>query len=255
MRLKKYFDTLLFNYGKKCLENEASDNYCEFLDQLSDCVDDMIQNSEDEKLMNDALKLYFRHNELYFSDVDEKDCIKYLIDDFECFPDILNYEYNLIIVCNVCNGNGDLPECPNCGKTEIIYGNCPYCNKDTFVQGGYCEDCNRWYDEYEEEYKQTKDKYKCDVCLDEGQKFGCSKCNKVDPEKCKECHKNFSFNNIYCRTCLEKIKNELKWHAKVNGCDKDNSIYCDQCKCNIQSDMYEQHQYFVHKYKSHDIKL
>lgn len=257
MRLQKYYDKILYNFAPS-KGKLAYDEYCDFLDQFSDCLDDMIQNSDNEKLINEALKLYFRHNELYFNEnKTDEECVEYLIDDFECFPDILRYDYNMIIVCNVCNGQGDLPECVNCGKTEIIEGNCPYCNKDTLVQGGYCEECNRWYDEYNNEYKEYKNKYKCDVCLDGGQIYGCSKCNKVDPEKCKECNKNFSFNNIYCRTCLEKIKHKLEKHAKLNAPrdDNENCTFCKECKCYIENDMYEQHNNFVHKYKSCDSEL
>ena len=171
MKLIKIYNRLLVNFPTN---KKYSDYYCEFLDELSNCVDDMIQNGKDEKLMNEALKLYFRHNELYFGDKDEDECIQYLLDDFGLFKDILNYEYG-INRCEVCLNKGDIPSCVSCGREKYIEGNCPFCNKDTLVQGGYCEDCGKWNTDFKEEEEEDEILYEK---LDNEYVY-CCKCNKV----------------------------------------------------------------------------
>ena len=45
MRLQKYYDKILYNFAPS-KGKLAYDEYCDFLDQFSDCLDDMIQNHQ-----------------------------------------------------------------------------------------------------------------------------------------------------------------------------------------------------------------
>lgn len=143
MKLIKYYNNLkekfekydnIIDYESIVLDEFYSDDvfdeliecYTQFIDVFSEYCDYIIENTKNEKLINQSMKFYFMINKDYFksnSDEDDIENIERIIYQFEPHNEILNYEFNIkdekIIICNVCEGEGDIPNCIQCGKSKL----------------------------------------------------------------------------------------------------------------------------------------
>lgn len=109
-----------------CFE-ELIECYTQFIDIYSDFCDFIIEKCNDISLINDSMLLYYIINKSYFKskgDKDDLENIKEIIDKFKYKENILNYEFEVnestLIQCNLCNGNGDIPDCIQCGKSSVL---------------------------------------------------------------------------------------------------------------------------------------
>jgi len=115
---------------KKNLENEDElvDYYCEFINMYSFYCDVIIIKSENEQLITQSMLFYYMMNKEYFdSESEEEDInnIKHIINQLEPHNEILEYEFfyedgNNRVYCDLCNNDGDIPECVLCGRPADI---------------------------------------------------------------------------------------------------------------------------------------
>lgn len=137
-----------------------TDYYCEFIDVYSYYCDVIIEKSEDEQLITQSMLFYYMMNKEYFASNSEEDDIKnivHIINQLEPHPEILDYEFfyeteNFKVCCDLCNNEGDIPECVLCGrpaevKEEKEIKRAKYKFNFDF-NGPYCEDKD--FEEYDE---------------------------------------------------------------------------------------------------------
>ena len=144
-KLAEYFSNLLGTYrnysyflpdGGHTFEQDEADKmrepyfdrmidaYCGFIDVYSIYCDDIIEKSNDEVLISQSMLFYYMMNKEYFAskcDEDDVKNIKHILDQLEPHDEILNYEFffekpDELILCELCGGNGDIPDCVLCGR-------------------------------------------------------------------------------------------------------------------------------------------
>lgn len=104
--------------------NEMIDAYCAFIDVYSIYCDDVIEKSNNEILISQSMLFYYMMNKEYFASQGEEDDvknIKHIINQLEPHDEILNYNFfykreDELIICELCGGEGDIPDCVLCGK-------------------------------------------------------------------------------------------------------------------------------------------
>lgn len=191
----KYFNYSYFlpNGGHTFEQNEADelrigyydkmiDAYCEFIDVYSIYCDNVIERSNDEILISQSMLFYYMMNKEYFASQGEEDDVKnieHILDQLEPHDEILNYEFfykkeDELIICELCGGEGDIPDCVLCGKPA--------------------------------DYDQDRDK-----------------------------------KNIKCK--IRKSKGPIFNSDDIKLYDE---IFCNKCRCSIDSNLFKQHCKFVH---------
>ena len=147
------------------------DYYCEFIDVYSYYCDVIIEKSENEQLITQSMLFYYMMNKEYFASNSEEDDIKnikHIINQLEPHKEILDYEFfyeteNVKVCCDLCNNEGDIPDCILCGRPADIKEekeikrakykfnfdfNGPYCEDEDLKECDeiFCNKCNVYID-------------------------------------------------------------------------------------------------------------
>jgi len=115
-------------FAHNIYDGELTDYYCEFIDVYSYYCDVIIEKSDDEQLITQSMLFYYMMNKEYFASKSEEDDIKnivHIINQLEPHPEILDYEFfyeteNIKVCCELCNNEGDIPDCVLCGRPAEI---------------------------------------------------------------------------------------------------------------------------------------
>lgn len=198
------------------------DKYCEFIDVYSIYCDNIIENSNDEILISQSMLFYYMMNKEYFDskcELDDIKNVKHILDQLEPHKEILDYEFFLkredeLVICELCGGEGDIPDCVLCGKPadydeskDLKVKRAKYKFNNTDFNGPYFEDRDIKY-------------------MDE---IYCNKCDKyfsseIFKDHCKKVHGGYIMVDTE-RNREMQLKSDIIHQCECQGCDEDEINY------------------------------
>jgi len=201
--------------------DDLVDKYCEFIDVYSIYCDNVIEKSNNEILISQSMMFYYMINKEYFEskcELDDIKNVKHILDQMEPHKEILNYEFFLkredeLVICELCGGEGDIPDCVLCGK-PADYDD----SKDLKIKRvKYKFNNNKMLPYFEDIDIDHVDEIYCNICNEYYS-------NEIFKEHCKKKHGGYIMVDTE-RNREMQLKRDIIHQCECQGCNEDEINY------------------------------